>query len=371
MARSTQKIRTALHNPASLPSMVWRRLSTTISYNFSSLLQERSSPPETVNIYPTDRCNLQCSMCFVKLRKPAPEMEIEQWCEIINQIKAFRPRIHLSGGEPFCYPAITDLIACVKKYGLFLAITTNGTYLDEYAQKIVAMKVNRINISIDGPSEIHDKIRGVPGTFDRVVNGLQKTVRSREKRKLPELQIHSMINFSDPGVMEWIIRFAIDMHADAVKFLYPLFVDSKSLNEHRQLLKQTFNRDLDYWRKADMFTDKPTDFTTIRSTLELLKKESRMPVEIFPVFNPEHLMPYYHSENNFSRIYKGRCRAMWNTATILSSGNLESCPDYILGNCRHEPFLSLWNNDIMRSLRHRIKRRQFFGVCRACCFYYQ
>lgn len=371
MAKISQKIRTALHNPRSIPSLVWRRLSTTASYNFSGLLQERSSSPETVNIYPTDRCNLQCSMCFVKLRKPAPDMEIEGWREIIDQIKTFRPRVHLSGGEPFCYPAITDLIAYIKKHGLFLAITTNGTFLDEYAHTIVAMKVNRINVSIDGPREVHDKIRGIVGTFDRVVNGLKKIVTLREKNKLPELQIHSMINFSNPRVMEWITHFAADMHADAIKFLYPLFVDSQGLKIHRQLLKQTLKRDVNYWRKSDMYAESPTDFATTQGILEHLKKKSSLPIEIFPAFNLQHLMSYYHGDNDFSTIYKGTCQAMWNTATILASGDVESCPDYILGNCRQQTFRALWNNEIMKSLRRRIKNRQFFGVCRACCFFYQ
>ena len=113
-------------------------------------------------------------MCFERLRKPNPEMEIGGWIKIIDQIKRFQPRIHLSGGEPFVYPEIVDLISYIKKSGLFLAITTNGTFLSKHAEEIIRMNVNRIHISIDGPKEIHDKIRGVKGTFDRIMTGLAK-----------------------------------------------------------------------------------------------------------------------------------------------------------------------------------------------------
>jgi len=371
MANVTQKIRTALHNPAYVPSIVWRRLSTKFSYRFSWLLKARSSPPETVNIYPTNRCNLKCSMCFVRLQKPEPEMEIEKWIEIIDQIKTFRPRIHLSGGEPFFYQKISPLTTYIKQNDLFLAITTNGTYLNEYAEEIVNMKVNRINISIDGPKEIHDKIRGVEGTFDRVVDGLKKVAALRGNSRLPEIQIHSMINFADPGVMQWMINFASRLHADAVKFLYPLFVDSEGLKNHSRFLKQTLNRDLNYWRRADVPCVRPRDFTETQHVLDSLKKERHIPFEIFPSFDLDQLKAYYIGNSSFPKNYKGRCQAMWNTATILPSGNIESCPDYILGNCGKEKFISLWNNEIMRALRRRIKNRQFFCVCRACCFFYQ
>lgn len=371
MANLTQKIRTALYNPSYAPSIVWRRLSTKFSYSFCGFLKARSFPPETVNIYPTDRCNLKCSMCFVRLQEPEPEMVSAQWIKIVDQIKTFHPRIHLSGGEPFFYPEIGNLITYIKKNDLFLTITTNGTYLDEHADEIVNMKVNRINISIDGPKEIHDKIRGVKGTFDRIVNGLKKIMVLRRNDRLPEIQIHSMINFADPGVMQWMINFASGLHAHAVKFLYPLFVDSQCLKSHSQFLKQTLNRDLNYWRRADVSYARPQDFTETLHVLASLKKERHIPFEIFPPFNLDQLKAYYTGESGFSESYKGRCQAMWNTVTILPSGNIESCPDYILGNCSKEKFISLWNNEIMRALRRRIKNRQFFGVCRACCFFYQ
>jgi MoaA/NifB/PqqE/SkfB family radical SAM enzyme len=371
MAHRSQKLTTALHNPAQVPALIWRRLNTVISYNFSSFLNAYSSPPETINIYPTDRCNLRCSMCFVKFRKPEPELDTAQWLEIIDHIKTFYPRIHFSGGEPFLYRGIIKLMAHIKKNNLYCAITTNGTMLRDYARELIGLRINRINVSIDGPKKIHDTIRGVPGTFDRIVAGLDTIVALKGKKSLPELQIHSMINFSDPYVMDWVVNFAADKHVDAVKFLYPLFVDTHGVSVHRHLIQKTLNHDLNYWHKADACAQRPQDINETERVLERIQKTSGVSVEIFPPFRHEHLLAYYSRSHNFNQYYRGRCKAIWNTATILPSGNVESCPDYIIGNCREEKFTTLWNNQIIRSLRRRIRNRRFFTVCRACCFFYQ
>jgi len=122
MAKLTEKIRTLVINYRQAPAMIWRRCNAHISYRFSNLKNHQASPPEAINFYPTDRCNLKCSMCFERLRKPRQEMQISDWHRIIDQIKKFRPRIHLSGGEPFLYPHIMDLITLIKKENLFLVI---------------------------------------------------------------------------------------------------------------------------------------------------------------------------------------------------------------------------------------------------------
>jgi MoaA/NifB/PqqE/SkfB family radical SAM enzyme len=350
---------------------MWHRLSTKLSYRFNNLFKAWAYPPEGINIYPTDRCNLKCSMCFEKLRTPNKEIDITEWIKIINQIKTFRPRIHLSGGEPFVYPKIIDLISYIRQCGLFLSITTNGTFLKKYADEIISLGVNRINVSIDGPREIHDKIRGVKGTYNRIMEGLKIINELKKSHGQPAIQVHSMINLSNPEIMQQVIKTAIHLEAEAVKFLHPLFVNAQSLKSHQHTLIKCLGRGLNYWQKADVSCDKPQDFRKTEKILLDLQKERSIPVEIFPQFNFDQLKAYYNVESDFLSIYEGHCQTMWNTATILASGEVESCPDYVFGNCREEHLKVLWNNEIMRGLRNRIRKRQYFAVCRGCCSFYQ
>ncbi len=361
------KLKTALEKRQYLFNFTRRRFAATFSYKFARLLHYRASPPETVNIFPTDRCNLKCSMCFEKFRHPRKEINISQWRSIIDQLTRFAPRIHLSGGEPLLYPEIEELLIYINKRNLFLVVTTNGTFLKKLAS-VITETVNQINISIDGPQKLHDQIRGIPGTFDLIIEGVRKI--NEKKNRYPSIKVHSMINFESPETMFDVLEIARSINAEGVKFLFPLFVDESAIEFHREQLKGILNQDINYWRGADRVAPVFKNLDSIRSIIRKLKEEKRMDIEIFPKFNDEQLLKYYNPSDNFSSVYRGSCRAPWNTATILPDGALESCPDYILGNLQEEKFLTLWNCKKMRNLRMRIKERRFFSVCRGCCFFY-
>ncbi len=371
MAQFKEKIKSLFINYKQAPAMIWRRYNAHMSYRFSKIKGHHASPPEAVNIYPTDRCNLKCSMCFERLRKPRPEMRLSDWQRIIDQIKRFRPRIHLSGGEPFLYPHIIDLIALIKRENLFLAITTNGTFLDKHAGEIVARGVNRLHISIDGPEKIHDRIRGVSGTFKKLMTGLEKIQKLRNTGRLPVIRINSMINLNNPAAMQEVINIACNIDAESVQFQHPLFVDKQSLTSHRFFLKKNLKLDLNYWQNANINIEKPKDYAGAGEIIRNLQAERTINVTIFPDTSGKELEAYYSNANSFYRIHQGTCHAMWNTATIHPSGDMESCPDYVVGNCQGSSFLGLWNNNAMKKLRKRIRQNNFFTVCHGCCFFYQ
>lgn len=334
------------------------------------MLSAKALPPETVNIYPTARCNLRCSMCFEKFFQSEIELTFEEWVKIINRFKGFHPRIHFSGGEPFCYSKIINLIDYIKKDKLFVHVTTNGTYLREYAKDIVRFGVNQIDISIDGPREIHDKIRGVVGTFDRILVGLYEINKIKQRRRIPLIKINSIINFENPKAMEELIKIARDFQVDGIQFFHTLFLDTEAIKNHQRFLTETISKDLNYWRRADNLQPRLGDFEMASEILSKLKENSSIDVKIFPQFNGEQLRAYYNIDKSFYLLLTTKCHAIWNTATILPSGELESCPDYIVGNCLERDFFSLWNNELMRELRQRIRGNQLFTVCRACCFLY-
>ena len=47
-------------------------------------------------------------------------------------------------------------------------IDTNGTILNKYAADIVRIGNMHITFSVDGPEEIHDKVRNVKGCFKKI-----------------------------------------------------------------------------------------------------------------------------------------------------------------------------------------------------------
>jgi Fe-coproporphyrin III synthase len=75
-------------------------------------------------------------------------------------------RVHLTGGEPFLYPHLAEVLSFISRQeGFVSAISTNGTLIDD--SWIEPLRESRIivNVSIDGPVEYHDRFRGLKGAF--------------------------------------------------------------------------------------------------------------------------------------------------------------------------------------------------------------
>jgi cyclic pyranopterin phosphate synthase len=59
-------------------------------------------------------------------------------------------KIRLSGGEPLIRDDIVEIVSKISSIGFKdVSITTNGTYLDKYADSLVEAGLNRVNVSLD------------------------------------------------------------------------------------------------------------------------------------------------------------------------------------------------------------------------------
>ena len=79
------------------------------------------------------------------------------------------PFFDLSGGEPMLRKDLFTLAKRASSHGCFVSMNTNGTLLKGDRVSEAADILNMVIVSIDGPKEIHDKIRGVAGTYDKAI----------------------------------------------------------------------------------------------------------------------------------------------------------------------------------------------------------
>ncbi|MEZ4312506.1 MAG: radical SAM protein [Polyangiaceae bacterium] len=73
------------------------------------------------------------------------------------------PTLHFTGGEPFAYRALFELIERGIERGYeHVLINTNGTFLSPAAVAKLASFGERvaITVSLDGPEPTHDRVRG-------------------------------------------------------------------------------------------------------------------------------------------------------------------------------------------------------------------
>ena len=127
-----------------------------------------------IQIHPTLRCNLRCQHCY-STSGPGHSHElavetIESFLEEAAQ-EGFNA-IGLSGGEPLTYRPLARLLGSARALGFFTSVTTNGLILDAYRLERLAPHLDLLAISLDGVEESHDRIRGLPGAFQKMRTNL-------------------------------------------------------------------------------------------------------------------------------------------------------------------------------------------------------
>jgi MoaA/NifB/PqqE/SkfB family radical SAM enzyme len=61
-----------------------------------------------------------------------------------------------------------------RAIGLKIAVSTNGTLIDEYAAAMMAHHAEYVGVSLDGTREIHDEFRGLEGAFDSSISAIKR-----------------------------------------------------------------------------------------------------------------------------------------------------------------------------------------------------
>lgn len=348
-----------------LPFIAAGKISSSIFRRLTSPTNGYAPLPQVVTFYLTERCNLNCSMCFLKNIDSNPGfIPLSIAKRIVSELMWAHPRFSMSGGEPFLYPEIEQLIIWIKSHHLSLSIVTNGTLLSQFAELIVRSGVDRLKISIDGPPDVHNALRRVPGTFARIEKGIRAINHQKEKqkKKKPRLLLYSLLHpNSDP---HFIVSFAEKYKFASVSFLHILSIREKDLKAFANI------QDIPphYWKGA-VFNNEG-----FRITQELIKEiksiDSTLDIGFTPNISPEELDKYYAKEQEYLLNFKGRCTSPWSGVYIKPPSIVEICPDVVIGDIENERFLSIWNSDKARALRQDIHKGKMLPICNGCCNYY-
>lgn len=115
-----------------------------------------------VHINLTNNCNLRCPHCYMAAGKTKEvRLEINKIIEVIEKIntKNGTSDIVISGGEPFMFPNLLELLK--KLSDNKLTLFTNGTYINENNYKVICECCDEVQISMEGISETcYEQIRG-------------------------------------------------------------------------------------------------------------------------------------------------------------------------------------------------------------------
>lgn len=134
--------------------------------------------PLVLALEPTHRCNLFCQGCG-RIREYRDSfgqiLTFEQALAAVDEIKA--PVVAITGGEPLLYPEIDALVREVLKRRRHIFLATNGILLQGFLNRVQPHPRLNLVLHLDGLAETHDKLCGRPGTFEKVIEGIEEAKR--------------------------------------------------------------------------------------------------------------------------------------------------------------------------------------------------
>ena len=162
---------------------------------FSMALQRRLSAyrtPVNGTIEVTRRCPLECAHCYNNLPMGDidarhRELTFEEHCRLLDEITdAGCIWLLFTGGEIFARKDFLDIYSYAKQKGLILILFTNGTLITpKIADYLVEWRPFNIEITLYGRTkETYERLTGIPGSYDRCLNGIRLLMERRLPLKL-------------------------------------------------------------------------------------------------------------------------------------------------------------------------------------------
>jgi cyclic pyranopterin phosphate synthase len=137
-------------------------------------------PVLSLRISITNRCNINCFYChhdgIIAQKYEMTPSEIERMARIARKLGI--GKIRLSGGEPLIREDIIDIIRKISALGFKdVSLTTNGTLLEKYSEKLKDSGLNRVNVSFDTLNPKIYRFITESNYLEQVKSGIKKAVK--------------------------------------------------------------------------------------------------------------------------------------------------------------------------------------------------
>lgn len=340
--------------------------------------------PLSVTLLVSYRCNLRCKMCFYyndvekdktcKLieDRTKDELTLPQIYNLIDQCHKMKVKVFtIHGGEPLLYPNIFEISKYARDKGMLVNFVTNGTLINQsIAQKIITAGINHITFSLDGPRAIHDEVRSISGTFDKLINGIE-ILKDLEfsGETIPSISISTYISainqkhlakvlriISSKKIKDWGVGL-ITYNGSKLAFSTKKILGLRGEGGHGNLegLKDGVkNINLDILNHQ-------------REACRVINSHDGYGLNIiFP--SKEAINNYYDPNWN----EESMCSYPWSRTVISPYGEVFPCVNLsmvncILGDIKKKSLAKIWNGKKYITFRNKLKLMKLFPLCSKCC----
>ena len=261
-----------------------------------------------VNVH--SRCNCRCAMCDIWRNDVNQEFAPDRLrAQLSDMVRLGVEWVVFSGGEPLMHSRLFELCGMLKPLGIRVSILTTGLLLARYAKQ-VSESLDDVVVSLDGPPPIHDRIRGVPGAFEKLREGI-RSVRALR----PEFKIHGRCTVQklNHALLGSTLAAALDLGLTSLSFLAA------------DLTSQAFRRDPP-WPE-----ERQNEIALTASELNALEEVVE---ELIAARDPllsdsdEHLRRigrHFRAHLGLADACSPRCNAPWVSAVIDKDGAVRPC----------------------------------------------
>jgi radical SAM protein with 4Fe4S-binding SPASM domain len=292
---------------------------------------------------------------------------LSDWTRIVDEAAEHGIRvIILRGGETFLYPHIAELMHYINGKGIYIAVDTNGTRLAPFIDDIIKIRQIHLTISMDGPEEIHDQIRGVRGTYSKIRENL---VLLENAEKAAGVTISRSLNFTISGYN----YYSLGQMPDTARALnmgvlckVPYYYVPDALGRKYESEMEEVGCEARTWHgfhHEESGVDVPVLMDQLKTYRENLKGIKDVPY--MPLTDAEYADWF---SDPVKPVRSTECRNAEELADIQPDGSVNSCvdfPDCTFGNIKEASLSRIWNGDRARAFRER-RRRSPFSVCHRC-----
>lgn len=270
--------------------------------------------PRHVFLDLTTECNLKCIQCDIHLlRDPEGAMSDADRFRLIDELAEWSPdiRVVLTGGEQFlARKRLYELAAHCALRGVYLTVSSNGTILKpDDLERLPSSGIRCIVFSVDDDRpEVHDRIRGVPGTFARA---MRSTVSLASRA------------YRDPAQFSVLTSTILGAHnLDRI----PALLDTLEATGVDCMLFQPLqprfagNFDPDWWQHDQLY---PREAALVDHGIDALLNAKRQGRRLFQSEQQlEEMRTYFHAQG---RAAKGQCVSMEESLMVDILGQVRLC----------------------------------------------
>ena len=289
-------------------------------------------------------CNLRCKMCPFWRRPDEELLSIEEEIMMMESLKKGGVSfLGFEGGEPLLRNDIGQILhESAKRF--HTSMVTNGWFLKTKLADI-SDHLDYLFVSLDGIGDLHDTLRGIPGSFRKAVEGIEAA-----REEIP-MAISATITKDNMHQATELVELAVKLHVSINFQIAYDYSTAESMSPERARLKETIQILKQYKLRGYPIVNSKEYFEAVLNSWygdEGWRCKPWLTINIDPegkIVQPCYVLNEY---SGTKKVWEVDIRKLWNS---YDWAPYEACNKCALA-CYLEPSLFSWQN--LSMVRERI-----------------